>query len=441
MHKASAISPYSPNTPEDRKAMLQAIGVSSVDELFDDIPTAFRNPPLSIPGPLSELELRQELEALAPENRHTFQGPCFLGGGAYRHFIPAVVQAIASRGEFLTAYTPYQPEVSQGTLQVAYEFQTLTCQLFDMEVANAGMYDGASSLAEAALMACRVTQRYRVAYLDTLSPLYRQVLATYTGPQGIELYPVSPGGSPVLEPETACLVAQHPNFFGYLEDLSALERAAHQAGALLVVSTDPIAMGMFRPPGSYGADIVTADGQPLGVSLSFGGPYIGLFSCKQQYLRQMPGRIVGRTVDTEGRTAYVLTLQTREQHIRRERATSNICTSQALIGLMATVYLATLGKQGLRQAAELCYHKAHYAASLIGGTRGYRLPIKGTFFEEFVVQCPRPPAEVNAGLLERGIIGGLDVSDRVRNGLLLCVTEMNSRQEIESLAAALAELR
>ena len=440
MDTTSAFSPYTPNTAADRQDMLRAIGVSSIQDLFSDIPAAFKDPPMDIPGPLSELELYQELEALAAQNWQAIQGPCFLGAGAYRHFIPAVVQAIASRGEFLTAYTPYQPEVSQGTLQSTYELQTLTCLLFDMEVANAGMYDGATSMAEGALMACRVTRRYRVAYLDTLSPVYQQVLATYTGPQNVELYPVSAGPSLSLRPDTACLVVQHPNFFGYMEELGLLERAAHQAGALLVVSTDPTAMGMFRPPGSYGADIVTAEGQPLGIPVSYGGPYIGLFSCKSEYLRQVPGRIVGRTVDTQGRTAYVLTLQTREQHIRRERATSNICTSEALMGLMAVVYLATLGKQGLRQVAELCYHKAHYAASLVQRIPGYALPIEGTFFQEFVVQCPRPPAEVNVGLLERGIVGGLDVSEHVPNGLLLCVTEMNGRSEIEALAQALSEL-
>ena len=440
MDSTSTFSPYTPNTATERQEMLRVIGVSSIRELFGDIPSDFRDPPLDIPGPLSELELRQELEALAEENRLATHGPCFLGAGAYRHFVPAVIQAIASRGEFLTAYTPYQPEVSQGTLQTTYEFQTLTCQLFGMDVANAGMYDGATSLAEGALMACRATRRYRVAYLDTLSPIYRQVLDTYTRSQDVELYPVSPGSSLSLRPETACLVVQHPNFFGYLEDLSNLVGNAHQEGALLVVSTDPVAMGMFRPPGSYGADVVTSEGQPLGIPVSYGGPYIGLFSCKTQYLRQMPGRIVGRTVDTQGRTAYVLTLQTREQHIRRERATSNICTSEALMGLMVTVYLATVGKPGLRQVAELCYHKAHYAASLIQRLPGYTLPIEGTFFQEFVVTCPRSPAQINAGLLERGIIGGLDVSEHIPNGLLLCVTEMNSRDEIEALAKALAEL-
>ena len=433
------VSPYSPNTPADRQEMLRTVGVSSIDELFGDIPEGFRDQRLNIPPPLSEMELLQELEALAGENRHALQGPCFLGAGTYNHYIPAAVQDIASRGEFLTAYTPYQPEVSQGTLQVAYEFQTLTCQLLGMEVANAGMYEGATSLAEAALMACRITKRYRVAYVDTLSPAYRDVLATYTQPQGIQLYPVSSTTTAIAE-DTACLVVQHPNFFGYLEDLGTLERGTHSAGALLVVSTDPIALGLFRPPGDYGADIVTAEGQPLGIPLGYGGPYVGLFTCKSEFMRQMPGRIVGRTVDGEGRTGYVLTLQTREQHIRRERATSNVCTSQALIGLMVTVYLALLGKQGLREVAELCYHKAHYAASLIERVPGYALPITGTFFKEFVVQCPQPPRQVNAALRDRGILGGLDVSDTVPNGLLLCVTERNSREDVEALAEVLAGL-
>ena len=433
-------SPYIPNTDADREEMLKAIGVSSVEDLFGDIPSDYRNPPLNIPSALSELEVQQEMEALASENRHAFSGPCFLGAGSYRHFIPATVQALVSRGEFLTAYTPYQPEVSQGTLQSTYDFQSLVCQLLDMDVANAGMYDGASSLAEGALMACRVTRRYKVAYLDTLSPGYRDVLATYTAPQGIDLYPVSPQTSPSLDPDTACLVVQHPNFFGYLEDMAGLAQTAHDSGALLVVSTDPTALGMFVPPGSYGADIVTAEGQPLGIPVSFGGPYVGLFTCKSQYLRQMPGRIVGKAVDSRDRTAYVLTLQTREQHIRRERATSNICTSEALVGLMATVYMATLGKQGLRQVADLCYQKAHYAASLIEKIQGYSLPIQGTFFQEFVVQCPGPPSEINAKLLDQGIVGGLDVSDSVPNGMLVCVTEMNSRREIEALAEALAVL-
>ncbi|MBI2871753.1 MAG: aminomethyl-transferring glycine dehydrogenase subunit GcvPA [Chloroflexi bacterium] len=432
--------PYLPNTDQDRQVMLRAIGVASAEELFQDIPQRFRNPPLRLPSPLSELELRQEMEALAERDLYPGKYASFLGAGAYRHFIPAVVWAIASRGEFLTSYTPYQPEVSQGTLQVAYEFQSAVCELLGMEAANAGMYDGPTALAEAALMACRVTHRYRVAVLDTVSPTYREVLETYARGQEIEVRQV-PQKAVRLDAETACLVAQHPNFFGYLEELDALSVAAHKAGALLVTSVDPTAMGLFKPPGAFGADIATAEGQPLGIPLSFGGPYVGLFASRQEHLRQMPGRIVGRTRDGQGRTGYVLTLQTREQHIRRERATSNICTSEALVALACTVYVAALGKQGMQRVAELCYHKAHYAASEIAKLPGYSLPLSGTFFQEFVVRCPSPPAKVNEHLLERRIIGGLDVSDQVPQGMLLCVTEMNSRKEIDALVSALAEVK
>jgi glycine dehydrogenase subunit 1 len=263
------------------------------------------------------------------------------------------------------------------------------------------------------------------------------VVKTYAEPQGLEVFLTSPGNVEVDE-NTACLVAQHPNFYGYLEELEAMGKMAHEKDALLVVSTDPVFLGLFRSPGEYGADIAVAEGQPLGVPLSYGGPYVGLFTCKSQFLRQMPGRIVGKTVDTQGREGYVLTLQTREQHIRRERATSNICTSEALVGTAVVAYLACMGKVGLRHIAELSYHKAHYAASLIGQIPGYSIALPGTFFQEFVVQCPMDPSEVNRRLLEEGIIGGLDVSDRVPQGLLLCVTEMNTRQEIEGLAEALA---
>ncbi|MBI2855449.1 MAG: aminomethyl-transferring glycine dehydrogenase subunit GcvPA [Chloroflexi bacterium] len=431
--------PYIPNTDADRQAMLKAIGVTSVEELFKDIPAGYGDGLPDLPPPLSELELQREFQALASLNKDAGSVPSFLGGGAYRHFVPAAVRAITSRGELATAYTPYQPEVSQGTLQIIYEFQSLVSQLMGMEVANAGMYDGATSTAEAALMACRVTGRGRIAVLDTLSPAHLAVIRTYAEPQGLEVYTTSPANVQVEE-GTACLVVQHPNFYGYLEPMSALERAAHGQNALLVVSTDPMFLGMFRPPGGFGADIAVAEGQPLGIPLSFGGPYVGLFTCKARFLRQMPGRIVGKTVDTRGRDGYVLTLQTREQHIRRERATSNICTSEALVGTAVVAYLACVGKVGLRHVAELTYHKAHYTASLIAQIPGYSLPVQGTFFQEFVVQCPVSPRDVNARLLEAGIIGGLDVSDRVSNGMMLCATEMNTRQEIEALVEALEKI-
>ena len=341
-----------------------------------------------------------------------------------------------TRGEFITAYTPYQAEASQGTLQVIYEFQTLICNLYGMEVANAGMYDGATSLAEAALMACRVTRRERVAVLDTVSPAYRAVIEAYCRPQNLEVAMVGDAASGVNE-ATACLVTQYPNFYGSIEDLGAQVDTAHSAGALAVVSCDPIAVGMFQPPGHYGADIVTGEGQPLGIPPSYGGPYVGLFATKQEYIRQMPSRLSGRTVDRNGETGYVLTLQTREQHIRRERATSNICTNEALYALASTIYLAALGRSGLRQVAELCYQKSQYAASQIAALPGYSVVNGGPFFREFVAQCPAPPAEVNRQLMEQNILGGLDVSDRYPNGMLLCVTEMNTRDDIDQLVGAL----
>ena len=429
-------SHYIPNTPTEQAEMLSTLGVNSVDDLFLDIPEAYRNPPLLLPDPLSELEIQQELAALASRNRPLGSGPSFLGAGSYNHFIPSIVKALVTRGEFLTAYTPYQAEASQGTLQVIFEFQTLVCNLYGMEVANAGMYDGATSLAEAVLMACRVTKRNKVALADTLSPTYQDVIRTYCQAQDIETRTVPPT-APDIDEGTACFAVQYPNYFGYIEDMAAHASAAHAQGALFVVSADPTAMGMFHPAGHYGADIVTGEGQPLGIPPSFGGPYVGLFATKQEYVRQMPSRLSGRTVDRRGNTGYVLTLQTREQHIRRERATSNICTNEALYALASTIYLAALGKQGLRQVAELCYHKAHYAASRIAQLSGYSLPIDGTFFQEFVVRCPIPPAEVNRGLLDRNILGGLDISESIPNGMLVCVTEMNSREEIDALVDAL----
>ncbi len=442
--------PYIANTEADRRAMLDGIGVASVDDLFADIPSEFRIEGVRLPPALSEPDLVRELSALATRNQAATQMPCFLGGGAYRHFIPAVVGEVIGRSEFATAYTPYQAEISQGTLQTAFEFQSLVCELTGMDVANAGMYDGASALAEACLMAANITGRHRVALLSTVHPHYQAVARTYALGRDLTLDVL---GRSMLRPhpdslalteEHACLVVQQPNFFGYLQDVDSLAKAAHDAGALLVAAVDPISLGLLRPPGEYAADIAVGEGQALGVPLSFGGPYLGLFACRQQYLRQMPGRIVGRTKDAQGRTGYVLTLQTREQHIRRERATSNICTSQQLVALAATVYLTALGKDGLRRVAELCYHKAHYAAERIAGLPGYDLPVDETFFQEFVVRCPASsggPAWVNRRLLGQGIVGGLDVSDRIERGLLLCFSELHTREEIDRLVQALGELR
>ena len=433
-------SHYIPNTTDEQAEMLAALGIVSIDQLFIDIPDEYRNPSLELPAPLSELEIQRELGGMAAKNRPLGSGPSFLGAGSYDHFIPSIIKPLITRGEFITAYTPYQAEASQGTLQVIYEFQTLICNLYGMEVANAGMYDGATSLAEAVLMACRVAKREKVALVDTVSPAYSAVIHTYCQSQDIAVETVSPSNV-VLDDETACLVLQYPNYFGNIEDMQNLIDVAHAQGALAVVSTDPTAMGMFQTPGHYGADIVTGDGQPLGIPSSFGGPFVGLFATKQEYIRQMPSRLSGRTVDKNGKTGYVLTLQTREQHIRRERATSNICTNEALYALASTIYLAAMGKQGLRQVAELCYHKAHYAAAKIGELPGYSLPIDGPFFQEFVVQCPSAPADINKKLMEQNILGGLDVSGRVPNGMLLCVTEMSSRDDINALVAALSEFK
>ena len=432
-------SPYTPNTDADRRQMLDAIGVDSVDELFADIPAQHRNPDLNLPPPMSEFDLKRYFAELASLNKTPGDYACFLGAGSYRHHIPAIVRQLTSRSEFMTAYTPYQPEISQGTLQTEFEFQTLCAELTGMDVANAGMYDGSTSLAEAVLMACRVTRRNRVAVLDSVSPAYISVLRTYTEAPGIEIDIVSSNDLTLTE-ETSCVVAQQPNFLGYIQDMRSLSDLAHEAGALFVVYADALSMAMFTPPGEYGADIVASEGQALGVPPTFGGPYVGIFACKQTYIRQMPGRIVGRTVDTQGRTAYVLTLQTREQHIRRERATSNICTSVALIALMTTVYMAANGRHGMRQTAELTYQKAHYLASLIDDIPGYAVVDGGVFFQEFAVQCPLPPATLNERLLDYRIIGGLDISAQVENGMLVCATEVNTREEIDAFAAALAEI-
>ena len=430
---------YLPHTEAQRREMIDAVGVSSVDELFADIPDAFRNPDITLPPALTELELLREIGGLAKRNAVPGEVPCFVGGGVYRHFIPSVVGAMISRGEFLTSYTPYQPEVSQGTLQATYEYQSMICEITAMEAANAGMYDGASSLAEAALMACRVTGRHSVIVHDTVNPRYRAVVDTYLVPQGVEVITVAPGGESISD-ATACVLTQYPDYFGAVRDLSPIADAAHEAGALLAVSADPVALGMFRAPGEFGADIVTGETQPIGVNMSFGGPFVGYFACRLSHIRQMPGRIVGRTVDREGRIGYALTLQTREQHIRRERATSNICTSEALIATGTAVCLAALGPGGLRGMAELSYQKAHYAAAEISALDSYEVVDNGPWFNEFVVRCPHTAPETNAALWRRGIIGGIDAGSAIENGLLLSVTEMHTRAEIDALVSALREI-
>ena len=415
--------------------MLQEIGVGSIEELFQDVPERLRHAQFNLPSPLSELELKKELNQLASLNASLDNYACFLGGGSYHHFIPSTVEHVIGRSELYTAYTPYQAEVSQGTLQGTYEYQSLVCQLTGMEVSNAGMYDGSTAAAEAAIMACLVTRKGKVAVSTTVNPTYREVISTYVKGRNLSVETVEL--NPSLSSDFACLVVQQPNFFGYLEEMEAHVQKAHDTGALFIAIVDPISLGMFKPPGRYGADIAVADGQALGNPTSFGGPGLGVFTCRQEYLRQMPGRIVGKTVDVDGKPGYVMTLVTREQYIRRERATSNICTSEALMALAAAVYLATLGKMGLRQVAELCYHKAHYAAERIARLKGYSLVLPEPFFKEFAIRCPLAPSRINQALFKEGMIGGLDISHMIDNSMLLCVTEMNTKDEIDRLVEIL----
>jgi glycine dehydrogenase subunit 1 len=449
---------YIPHTDSDRAAMLAEMGVEGIGDLFLDVPESVRYPELKLPPPLSEMEILGELRAMSEENADLDHHACFLGAGAYNHFVPSVVGHVIGRSEFYTAYTPYQPEISQGTLQAIFEYQSMVCALTGMDVANASHYDGATSLAEAAIMSVNVSRgkRRKIIVSPSVHPEYRATLRTYTpGPElevsslgfGVSSSNLQPPTSNLqLDDNTACLIIQQPNFFGQLaeaSELNQLAEAVHAAGALLIVNTDPISLGLFTPPGEYGADIVVGEGQPLGNPLNFGGPYLGLFACREDYMRKMPGRLVGETADTEGRRGFVLTLATREQHIRRERATSNICTNQALCALAAGAYLAAMGKSGLRQVAELCYHKAHYAARRIAAIPGFDLVGDKPFFKEFVVRCPKPPGEINEALLERGIIGGYDLGrdyPHLENHMLLCVTEMNTKEEIDCLAEALEEV-
>ena len=440
--------PFIPHSEADRKAMLEAIGVRSIEDLFEDVPERVRFPDLRLPRGVSEMEVRWELETLAQANFTTADGPCFLGAGAYRHFVPAVVDAVLRRGEFHTAYTPYQPEISQGTLQAIFEYQTMICELTGMEVSNASHYDGATATAEAVITALNVhrRKRRRVVLSRYVHPEYREVVRTYTQGMGLEIVEAEEAAdlNGLLNGETACLVVQYPDFLGRFEDLTPLAEAAHAVGALFVVVADPIALGLLKPPGEFGADIVVGEGQGMGAGLNFGGPYLGFFATRMKYVRKMAGRLVGQTVDAEGKRGFVLTLSTREQHIRRERATSNICTNQGLVALAAAVYMAALGKCGMRKVAELCYHKAHYAADRIDALEGFTVLRDKPFFKEFVVRCPVPVQEVNDFLLDEwGIIGGYDLGrdyPHLENHMLLCVTEMNPREEIDALVEALEEV-
>jgi len=438
--------PFIANTDEQRKQMLEEIGLSA-DDLFGDIPPQLRCKPLDLPPWSSEQQVASHLRMLAERNSGHLVS--FLGGGFYDHYIPAAVDALVGRSEFYTAYTPYQPEMSQGTLQAIYEFQSAIARLTDMEVSNASLYDGGTALYEAVMMAMRVTRRNRVIVNETVSPIYRTMIRSYTSNLGIEL---AETGSTLglvdrdaigeqLNDQTAAVVVQNPNFFGCLDDFTDLAEMVHAAGALLIVSCYPISLGLVKTPGAMGADIVTGEGQSLGLPLSFGGPYLGFMATREKYMRKMPGRIAGKTVDADGREGYVLTLQAREQHIRREKAMSNICTNQGLCALTAVVYLSLLGKEGLVELAKYCAEKASYARERLLGIPGCEMWFgKRHFFNEFVLRMPNRSDRVIRRLLEKGISAGFPLGryyPEMEDALLLAVTEKRTKEEIDLLAHTL----
>ncbi|WP_031513494.1 aminomethyl-transferring glycine dehydrogenase subunit GcvPA [Desulfofalx alkaliphila] len=437
---------FIPHTEEDLRQMLTELGVDSIEQLFAEIPREVRlQQTLQIPGPMAEPLLARHLNRLAAKNSQLLS---FLGAGAYQHYIPSAVRHLIMRSEFYTAYTPYQAEMSQGMLQAIFEYQSIICELTGMDVANASMYDGASATAEAALMACAATRRSKVLISKTVHPEYREVLRTYAlGPElQIEEIDFEEGATDLnhlnqlLDQEVAAVIIQQPNFFGVLEDLTAISQAAHGAKALTVACADPVALGLIADPGSCGVDIAVGEGQSLGIPLSYGGPYLGFMACTDKLLRRMPGRIVGETTDSKGQRGFVLTLQAREQHIRREKATSNICSNQALCALAATVHLSLLGPEGLKQVAEQCLQKAHFAYQGIINLPGFSPVWSAPFFKEFVVRLPHPAEEINKALLDQGIIGGLNLAEyypEMKNCMLFCVTEVHTREEIERLVEAL----
>jgi len=445
---------FTPHTDPERAEMLKTIGVEKIEDLFKDVPEQFRFPKLDLPEALSEMEAIKQAQDLATANESARDLVCFLGAGAYNHYTPAAVDSLLRRGEFYTAYTPYQPEVSQGTLQAIFEFQSLVAALTGMEVTNASHYDGATAVAEAGIMAYHHFRgkRLKVVVSPSLHPQYRDVLCTYLcGIEGVQI--VTPDvESPLSNPEdllpyvddqTALVFVQYPDFFGRIFDFTELAEKVHAAGALFAVATNPLSLGLLKPPGEFGADIVVGEGQSLGLPLAYGGPYLGLFSTKMELVRKIAGRLVGETEDKNGNRGYVLTLTAREQHIRREKATSNICTNQGLLALAATIYMSLLGKNGLQKVAELCYHKAHYAAEKINQINGFSVISKSPFFNEFIVDCPLPVDEINLHLLDQGILGGFDLSKdypSMQNKMLVAVTEMNSKADIDLLCEILKEV-
>jgi len=448
---------YIPHSPKEREAMLAAIGVNKVEDLFDAVPAKYRFPRLNLGPALAEMEAAALLNEIAASNESARELVSFLGAGAYNHYIPSVVDHILRRGEFYTAYTPYQPEISQGTLQATFEYQSMICALTGMEVSNASHYDGATATAEAVNMAYANFRgkRRKIVISPAVHPQYRETIRTYTQGMGLELagddaplasphFGVQNGGNEggLIDQDTALVIVQYPDFFGRIFDYTRLTESAHAQGALVCVVVNPTALALFKTPGAMGADIVVGEGQPLGIPLWFGGPYLGFFTTKRAYVHKMAGRLVGETLDSRGQKAYVLTLTAREQHIKRERATSNICTNQGLLALASAVYLSVVGKSGLKQVANLCYQKAHYAAEQLSKIDGYELSFSQPFFHEFTLRCPEPAAEINAHLLEHGILGGYNLGQdnpALDHHLLIAVTEMNSKEEIDLLVNVLQE--
>ena len=437
--------PYIPHTDDDRREMLATIGASSIDELFREVPENLRvKGLLDIPSAMDEDRLYRHLIELSGRNVNLAENVCFLGAGIYDRYVPAIVGTMLSRGEFLTAYTPYQPELSQGYLQTIYEFQSMVAELYGMDVANASMYDAATAMAEAAILAHGVNGKSTIAVSSAVHPHYRDVLKTYcwsTSLQVVEL-PATAGktqGLDSLGDDVACVIVQSPNFFGLVEDLASVSAAAQSAGALFIAVSDPVACALMKPPGEFGADIVVGEGQPCGISMGYGGPLLGLFACKSEHVRKIPGRIVGRTTDHDGTPGFVMTLRTREQDIRREKATSNICTNEALMALAATVYLSAVGKNGLQQIAEATVRNTAYARHKLVEA-GATLKFEGHMFGEFVLELPKDPATVRDWLLEKGILAGLPLGDyypTLKNCLLVAVTECRTVEEIDRFALEL----
>jgi glycine dehydrogenase subunit 1 len=436
---------YLPLTDDDRQAMLQEIGAASVEDLFKDIPPAVRlKGELDLPPALSEMEALKHLSTLAQKNKHFQNAISFMGAGIYDHFIPSVIKHVTGRSEFYTSYTPYQPEVSQGVLQAIFEYQTMICQLTGMDVANASVYDGGTAVAEGAIMGCGATRRSKVLVSRSVSPFYRAVLKNYFHSRGLELEEIGLRDGctdrdqlvALLGDDVATVVLQQPNFFGMVENMSGLSDLIHDHKAVFLVAADPISLGLLQTPAEYGADIVVGEGQCLGVPASFGGPVLGIMAAREKFIRQMPGRIAGETVDSEGNRGFVLTLQTREQHIRREKAASNICSNEALVALAASVYLATMGPQGMREVAEQSLQKTAYARDKITALKGFTLALPGINFKEFAVTVPGDPAALNRKLLEKNILGGVDISPfypELENTMLLAFTEQRTKAEIDTL--------